>query len=124
MQVLEWFIGISPPSRSSWRMWFGHVKMWGYTEDETWVFIDVNSLCADILVVHRHDDVERLLTDWNLRSGEVYCFQPGQHIKVPIFPPMNCAVFCAHVLGLRAWTPAGLRRTLRRHGAVEVKHGR
>lgn len=123
MQVLEWYVGFLPPALAPLRMIAGHVEMWGYTADETWVFLDFHSLRGEVLITHRHDEVERLLTERNERCPEVWRYSPERDLRFPLFPPMNCVTVCAHVLGLRAWSPAGLRRTLRRNGAVELKHG-
>ncbi|GIT90138.1 hypothetical protein JANAI62_03790 [Jannaschia pagri] len=123
MLILEWFIGFMPPRASEPRMWFGHVEMWGYTDDEDWVFFDFNSILPEIRIVHRHDDVLHLLTERNERCPEVWSYVPKSSVRVPVFPPMNCVTVCAHILGLRAWTPNGLRRTLRANGARKITNG-
>ena len=126
--MIEVYFGFHAPSlrnmegRIDPRLWLGHCEMWGYNADMTWLFIDPRGIGTAVLVEHRRDEVGdqiqarfetcRTILRWNL---------PMTPFRIPIFGPMNCAAICGSFVGLRALSPAGLERKLRRAGA-EVIH--
>lgn len=125
-EVLVWSVGFNRVPRlddirtgkAALRQIFGHVEMWGYTSDETWVFFDPASRGQEIHVAHRYDEVQWLLTERYARCEHILDMQPRvRHFRFPLFPPMNCATCCGALLGYRAFTPWGLRRTLLANGA-------
>lgn len=126
--ILEWFIGFYRPAFRSetgqinWRTWFGHVEIWGYTIDDTWVFYDPQSRGGRMIITHHHDDVLDQLRARNDLCDTILKL-PGDPKKdlFPIYPPMTCASIVGHLIGVRAFTPAGLRRKLLANGA-EVIH--
>lgn len=102
--------------------WFGHVEIWGYTDDETWLFIDPQGTGTKVLVIHRYEDV---MDQLNARFSlcDLILRVPASSAK-PMFPihlPLNCASLVGHMVGVRAFAPAGLRRKLLAKGA-EVVH--
>ena len=130
MNVIEWYFGFYPKARigeivhgkSSWRSLFGHVEAWGYTEHDTWVFIDPRGAGTRVRVTHMHDDVLDMITvRFELCQTILKMPAADGNIRWPIFPPMNCAGQSAHLVGLRAFSPDGLRRMLLRKGA-EIVH--
>lgn len=107
---------------AAWTMWFGHVEAWGYTVDETWWFLDPASHSTRLLITHRKDEVEQLMADrFNACSSVLRYSGDTLDFGVPIHGPMNCVTQCAALIGIRAFTPAGLQRKLLAVGA-EVIH--
>jgi len=123
MNAVEWYFGFHKPYLSSYRGWFGHVEAWGYTADNTWFFIDPWLDRTRFFITHHHDDVIDMLAVRFNSCETVLKYRPdGSSLSFPIHPTMNCATTCGHFVGLRAFTPSGLRRKLLAHGA-EVIHG-
>lgn len=130
MEVLMWSIVFHRPTcvrrvirrEESWRCLMGHVSAYGYTADENWVFYNPEGSGTTLLIAHRHDDVIDLIARTRSTAALILRMAPtGRRYRVPIFPPMTCAVQVSSLLGVRAFTPPGLRRTLLRQGA-EIIH--
>lgn len=125
--MIEWYVGFYAPSfrnhlgQVSPMAWFGHVELWGYTADDTWMFFDPQGTGTRILITHHHDDVIDQLTARHTLCDTIFRLTPRDHALFPIFPPMTCATIIGHILGLRAFTPKGLKRKLAAIGA-EVIH--
>lgn len=123
MNLLEVYFGFHRPYASNYRGWFGHVEAWGYTEDDNWLFIDPQMSRTRLYVCHRHDDVVEMMAVRYETCESILKIRPtGQDFRFPVHFPMTCAAICGHLVGLRAFTPAGLRRKLLANGA-EVIHG-
>lgn len=128
MNLLTVYFGFHPPagltelrSGASFRAIFGHVEAWGFTEDRTWMFFDPRGAGTRIRITHHHDDVTELMARRFEVCQTILKIAPtGREYRLPLFPPMNCATQCAHLVGLRAFTPAGLRRTLLANGAETI----
>lgn len=126
--ILEWFVGFyraapyDEHGKINWRTWFGHVEIWGYTVDDTWVFYDPQSRGGRMIITHHHEDVLDQLTARN-ELCDLILKLPGERQKdlFPIYPPMTCASIVGHLLGVRAFTPYGLKTKLLANGA-EVTH--
>lgn len=126
--MLEWFVGFYDPKLRNHngkifpRGWFGHVEVWGYTEDDTWLFYDPQSNGTKVVVIHKHDDVldhltaRHCLCDAILRLPAIAGAGPFN-----FYLPMTCASIVSNMLGVRAFTPWGLKRKLLANGA-EVIH--
>lgn len=125
--MIEWYVGFYAPAFRNHRGviypfgWFGHVELWGYTADETWLFFDPQGTGTRIIVTHHHDDVMDHLTARHTLCDTILRLQPRDHSLFPIFPPMTCATIIGHILGVRAFSPSGLKRRLLALGA-EVIH--
>jgi len=123
--ILEWYFGFHPPAGltelragASFRAIFGHVEAWGYTADRTWMFFDPRGAGTRIRITHHMEEVEETMARRFATCQTILKIAPtGREYRLPLFPPMNCATQCAHLVGLRAFTPAGLRRTLLANGA-------
>lgn len=100
----------------------GHVEAFGYTVDDTWFFLDPNRKVAHLRITHHHDDVERIMAEIIARSYLVLRVEPGRELRFPPVQVYSCAAVCAHLVGLRAFTPRGLIRKLRAINATEVKN--
>ncbi len=101
---------------------FGHCDAWLYTEDDTWVFVDPGSTGLHVRVTHRHDDVQDLIAArFELCRSILRMPAREPAFRVPVHGPMTCASVCGSLVGVRAYTPWGLRRSLLRNGA-EVIH--
>lgn len=123
MQVLEWYVGFWPPvSRPLWAR-LGHVDIWGYTEDDTWLFIDPRFFGTEIVVTHHHDRVDNLLAFRFANCTEIWRTRRTCDLTFPVIAPFTCVSLVGHVLGFRAFTIAGVRKKLRETGA-ECIHGR
>lgn len=125
--MIEWYVGFYAPAFRNHRGviypfgWFGHAELWGYTADETWLFFDPQGTGTRIIVTHHHDDVMDHLTARHTLCDTILRLQPRDHSLFPIFPPMTCATIIGHILGVRAFSPFGLKRRLLALGA-EVIH--
>jgi hypothetical protein len=104
------------------RCWLGHVEVWGYTEDNTWVFIDPAGAGLKISALHRHDDVLDALT---IRMNACACVMrlPGEtpRFALPLHGLMTCASVAGQIASVRALLPGTLRAKLLRKGA-EIIH--
>lgn len=123
MRLLNVYVAFWPPSqRVSWDL-FGHVEVFGYTRDETWVFIDPRQHRTEIAVTHHHDEVNELLAH-RFANAEVWRLPPpdGTLGRLPLLGIFTCVSVAASVCGVRAYTIPGLRRKLRQIGAERVKH--
>lgn len=122
MNIQQWYIAFHPPARRPLLRIFGHVEIFGHNGDNTWVFIDPQRAGSKIEVLHRHDDVERALLE-RFCSLEVWGYEPGQPRRLPLHLTVNCATICSYHIGLRAYSPASLRRILRKNGARKITDG-
>ena len=123
MTVAIWF-GFHPRKVRQWRFWWGHVEAWGVTADETWWFLDPQGEGTVLEVLHRHDEVTAALQRRFHDCETIYrVLSPERRRLLPIHLPMTCATQAGALLGLRAWTPAGLKRRLRAIGAEELDDG-
>lgn len=125
--ILEWFVGFHYGAFRNHlgliypQGWFGHVEIWGYTKDDTWLFLDPQASGPIIVVEHRHDEV---MDQLNARHALCDLILRLPNERKPLFPlhfPMNCATVVGQIIGIRAFTPRGLRRKLLANGA-EVIH--
>ncbi len=129
MILLDAYVGFHRPrlrdeeGRLAPRAWFGHVEMWGHTRDGTWLFLDPQASGLHILVAHRHDEVRDLLALKFSQCSLVLREAPDEDgFRFPVHWQMTCASVVGSAFGIRAWSPAGLRRKLLAKGA-EVIHG-
>lgn len=106
---------------SLWRI-FGHVEAFGYTIDETWFFFDPSRKGTILRIAHMHDEVEELLAEKWAVSDMILSLRGRQVRSLPPIAPMNCVTQCAALVGIRAFTPWGLKRKLLANNA-KVIHG-
>lgn len=106
------------------RCWFGHVEVWGHTEDSDWVFIDPAGAGMTITVLHHHDDVVDALTHRHTFCDSILRL-PGQPpcFRLPLHGLMTCASIAGQIASVRALFPCTLKAKLLRKGA-EVIHAR
>lgn len=122
-EPMVWYVAFYPRRRDLWSL-LGHCDMWGATRDDNWVFIDPARRGMQVQVVHKAEEVELLMT---LRLGEAESVlrleqhQIDRRWTIPLIAPATCASVCGATLGLRAWTPAALRRKMLAIGAQEVE---
>lgn len=132
--ILEWYVGFHEPTlrnlqgRIDPRGWLGHCEIWGYTDDDTWLFIDPQGAGTRVRVMHRHDDVlDQLDARFAICAAILKIDGGDPSFRLPLHGGLSCASFCGHLLGIRALLPASLRRKLQRKGAKvihEVEQGR
>lgn len=128
--IVEWFVGFHPRYLRSlsgsltYTGIFGHVEIWGYTVDDTWIFIDPQGQKGtQVLVTHLYDEVVDQIEARFQLCETILKVPSGSEISfLPVFPPMTCATIVGHILGIRAFTPSGLKRKLLKIGA-ETVHG-
>ncbi len=106
----------------SWWRIFGHVDAFGYTIDETWFFFEPGRKGTTLNITHMHEEVETRLQDMWARSELILSLKTRQMLKFPPFGPINCVSQCAALVGMRAFTPWGLKRKLLANNA-KVIHG-
>ena len=121
MNLEEVYVGFHAPARDPLTSILGHVEAWGYTADETWVFLNPEHDRLKVSALHRHDEVEAALAHRFHHCRLILRTRPERALRVPLLPPMTCAAVCGHLAGLRAFTPWGLRAQLLRAGA-EIVH--
>lgn len=127
--IVQWFIGFhsrhvrSAAGSLTFTGLWGHCEIWGYTIDDTWVFIDPQGVKGTrILVTHLYDEVmAQIEARWTLCETILTVPAGTETAFFPVFPPMTCATVVGHMLGVRAFTPSGLKRKLLRKGA-EIVH--
>lgn len=126
--ILEWYIGFHYGRFRNHKGsiypfgWLGHVEIWGYTEDDTWLFYDPQVSGTKVIVIHRHDDViDQLAARYSLCDQILRLPATGRKPPFNLCLPMTCATVIAHMTGVGAFTPWGLRKRLLAIGA-EVIH--
>lgn len=120
MKPHECYVGFHPRHRPI-TGWFGHVELWGYTIDETWFFLDPQGKKSTLLITHLHDEVELQLAARFELCETILRLSPNDRTLIPLHLPMTCAGIVGHHFGVRALTPAGLKRRLLAIGA-EIVH--
>lgn len=103
------------------RCWLGHVEVWGFTDDDTWLFIDPAGAGMRVRVMHRYDDVMDALTARFELCTMVLAVPGGDpKFRVPLHGLMTCASIAGQMVSQRALFPWTLRRKLLRNGAEIV----
>lgn len=126
MHVDEMFFAFTHPKWE--RIWqdplmvFGHVQAFGFTEDETWLFVDPVRTGLDIRIMHRHDEVEARITHVAAQADALLMLEAPRKMRIPPFVPATCVGVCGYMAGVRAFTPTGLERKLRAMNAKDVLH--
>lgn len=129
MEIIRWSFAFYRPvspreiwrGSQDWRCVFGHVSAYGYTADDSWLFIDPMGQGTEIKVAHRYDDVIGQISAIYATAETVLSIQPERRrYRLPIHPPMTCVTQCAALIGVRAYTPWGFRKMLLRNGADVV----
>jgi hypothetical protein len=129
VKIVEWYVGFYRPrlrntnGRIDPGLWFGHCELWGYTTDETWLFIDPQRKGAHVRVTHHNDEVtEALSLRFCLCDSILRLPASDPAFRLPLHGAMTCASLSGAFLGQRALLPGTLRRKLLAKGA-EVIHG-
>jgi hypothetical protein len=118
--LVEIYVGFHPPSRESMATIFGHVEAWGYTDDQTWVFIDPCRARTTVTAVHRHDQVEEMLAYRFAACSEIWRTSKVRDMRLPPLVPLTCIGVVGTMIGCRAFTFRGLRGKLRKIGAEKI----
>lgn len=118
--MIEWYVGFWPSRNTSLWARLGHVEVWGYTEDDVWVFLDPQAVGLMIDVTYMHDEVEAHLAKRFANCSEIWRLSERRELTFPVMAPLCCPVWVGHVLGIRAFTLRGLRRKLRAIGAEKI----
>lgn len=131
--MIEWYVGFHKPSfrdtqgKISFRHWFGHCHIWGYTEHDTYMFLDPQGRGTNIIVTHLYEDVHDQITARFLTCDSILRLQASPpNFAIPIFGIMTCASIVGHMTGHRALLPSTLKRKLLAAGAevIHDPHGR
>ncbi len=127
MKLIEVYVGFYAPALRNYqgkvdpRCWLGHCDMWGYTEDETWVFLDPSATGVKMIVTHRYDDVIDAQTARFQLCAQILRLPFEGSFRLPPLSILTCASFVGAFLGTRALFPSTLRKRLLLKGA-EVIH--
>lgn len=101
---------------------FGHVEICIAQDSKTWLFLNPSRQRFFIYASQHADTIDELLA---LRLGNADCvLRYEREPRLLTLPPIaiqTCASICAHIVGLRAWTPKGLKRKLLANGAQVVE---
>ena len=100
---------------------FGHVEAWGWI-GEIVLFFDPSARGSSVLLAHGDEALDLVAAKYAVCRSVIRIRAPEHRIAIPLHPTMNCAAQCAHLIGQRAYTPAGLRRILLREGGEETRH--
>lgn len=120
--IREWFFGFHGPALKSPALWFGHCEAWGYTDEETWLFLDPQGRGTKIVVTHLFDEVSIQLQARLELCDLILAYRPEpRDFMLPVHGQMTCAAICGSLVGIRALLPSTLRRRLLAKGA-EVLH--
>lgn len=126
--IATWFFGFHEPSfrdtdgRICFRRWWGHCEVWGVTADDTWLFLDPMGVGTHVRVVHKFDDVTDQIEARFLLCDQILSFPARDPcFRHPLHGLLTCASVCGHLVGIRAFAPAALRRKLLANGA-EIIH--
>lgn len=129
MNVVKWYVGFHNPiplrkliGQPAWSF-LGHVEIWGYTRDATWFFLDPGAKGSTLVITHHADEIDELFARRIMHCSQILKLDPiTSQIRLPLHPTMNCVSVCAHMLGIRAYTPGRFRRILLAHGAEVWNH--
>lgn len=127
MIILEWFIGFYRPrfrdtdGAISPALWLGHCEVWGYTEDETWLFLDPQRKGLHVRVTHHYHEVSDALALRAALCDTILRVRGGDpEFALPMHGVMTCASLVGGLMGLRALFPWTLRRKLLAKGAKVI----
>ena len=131
MNLLEVYFGFHAPGfrnhtgRIDPRCWLGHVEVWGYTEDGTWLFLDPAGAGMSVTVIHRHEAVVDALGH-RMRACDSILRMEGAppSFALPIHGLLTCASIAGQLVSVRALLPWTLKTRLLRKGAVLVHEKR
>lgn len=123
MRFVETYVGFHAPSTESIWARMGHVEVWGYTMDQTWVFIDPRAPHLDLIATHHHDEVTALLSHRFDVCSEIWRLSERRTLRIPLLGPFTCIGVVAATIGVRAYTFAGLKKRLRVIGAEKIHEG-
>jgi hypothetical protein len=128
-QPSVWYFAFYGTERDP-RSWFGHVDMWGFDPDtDSWVFLSPSYSSMPVEVTHIAEEVDALFAARLSLARHVLRYdRAAVKNALPPVTVQTCASICGHVVGLRAFTPWGLRRKLLANGAevlnIETSEGR
>jgi hypothetical protein len=131
LKLLEIYVGFHSPTFRNHegqidpRCWFGHCEVWGYTRDDTWIFIDPQGTGTQIRITHHYEEVlDNLEIRFQLCKSILKMPGNDPHFRFPFPWILTCATICGHLVGHRALFPWTLHRRLLRNGAevIHVKH--
>jgi hypothetical protein len=123
MNIQTWYFIFHPASFTPWYGFFGHVEACGVTGDGTWFFFNPARTGGEVAIHFKHDDVNLALA-LAFERGLVIRTEKTFKTIFQIWPLMTCASVCAHMVGLRAFSPAGFKRKLLKNGAEIIHDGR
>jgi hypothetical protein len=126
--IALWWFGFHPRDtiRDAWRkrQWsmFTHVEAWGCTRDGAWLFFDPLAAGTRLQILADPDAVDEAMARRFLLCESILRLPaPETRISFPAHPTMNCVSQCAHLIGVRAYSPGGFHRILRALGAKEIQ---
>ena len=128
--IVEWFFGFHAPrlrgfeGKIDFRYWLGHCEAWGYTADDTWIFLDPQGKGFKIRVMHKYDDVMcQLEARYAICESILKIKNDEPEFGLPPVCVMSCASVCGALVKIRALLPSTLKRKLLTNGA-EIMHER
>jgi len=123
--VVIWFaFHKATPLRQAWRerrwSFLGHVDCWGATQEGIWFWFNPEAVGTTLDLTTDPVGIDYHFAERIAARCSILQFRPkARQIGLPFHPTMNCASQCGHLVGLRAYTPWGLRRMLLANGATE-----
>lgn len=118
-EINRWYFTFLPPKPSDPFQFFGHVDAFGMADNGTWVFLYPRRDSFTIRVCQSDYAIDDLFSI-ALHEGHVLRYDHPGVFRLPPIGIYSCARVCGHFVGIRAFTPWGLKRKLLRNGAVEI----
>jgi hypothetical protein len=117
--VSRWYFAFHAPSKESLWHRLGHVDAFGMSDTGVWIFLYPERQRFRVMVAKEDQAIDTLFAH-ALHVAEVIRYEHPTELTLPAFGPYTCASFCGHLVGIRAFTPWGLKRTLLRNGGVSL----
>lgn len=112
MLVHEWYFGFHGPHDKDFWSRFGHVEAWGYSLDQSWIFLDPTRSGVETIVTSDPDLIDDVMAIKFAKADLVIRVSEWPQNPRPPITVLTCASFCAHLVGLRAFTLRTLKRNL------------
>lgn len=117
--VVRWYFAFHERDWSDPWSIMGHVDAFGMTDTGIWVFLYPQRRGFKIMVCKDEAAIDTLFADALYHAHVIRYDHPGE-LTLPPLTIYSCAAVCGHLVGIRAFTPKGLKRKLLRNGAEAI----
>ncbi len=117
--VKVWYFAFHPPGKKDWLQRWGHVDAFGMSASGAWVFLLPERRRIKIFVENHPPTIDIMFADLLSRT-DVLRVETQRDFNLPPINMHSCASICGALVGIRAFTPHGLRKKLLRNGAERI----